>query len=107
MRGLTVVAERVVHRARAEDVEHTPVGERDVHLHVVRVPLVGQRFDADARQAELGAVVPDPHVDRLPHLRIGRLRREHELAVVVQAAGQIDAHPRILRLRGWSRSARA
>ena len=38
----------------------------------------------------VGAVVPDPHVHRLAHLRIVGLRREHVLAVVAQAARQIN-----------------
>ena len=51
---------RVVHLARAEDVEHAAVGEREVHLHVVRLPLVGDGLDADARHAELGSCRPTP-----------------------------------------------
>ena len=75
-----------------EHVEHAPVGERDVHLDVVGVPLVGDRFDGDARKPDVVAVVPDPDVHRLAHLGIVGLGREDELASFVESRGQIDTH---------------
>src|SRR5690606_23418328 len=64
----------------------------DVHLDVVGLPLIGDRFDADARHADLGAAVPDPRVHRLPHLGVVGLLREDVLAVVTETAGQVDCH---------------
>ena len=47
---------------------------------------------ADAGQAELDAVVPDPGVHRLAHLRIVRLLGEDVLELVAQPAREIDRH---------------
>ena len=97
--GLAVGADRVVHLAGAVHVEHPTVGEREVHLDVVGVPLVGDGLDADAGHAELGALVPDPGVHRLAHLGIVGLRREHVLAVVGQSTRVVDRHDLSLVLR--------
>jgi hypothetical protein len=83
---------RVVHRPGTEHVVDASVGEREVDLDVVGLPLVGDRLGADAGDAERAAVVPDPGVDRLAHLGVVRLLREDELPVRVEAAGQVDGH---------------
>ena len=82
----------IVDRAGREHGEHPAVGEGDVGLDVVGVPLVGDGLDADAGQAELDAVVPDPRVHRLAHLRIVRLLGEDVLELVAQPAREIDRH---------------
>jgi len=51
-----------VHLSRLEEIEHAPTGQGDVHLDVVRFPLIGNGFDSDAGHAELDAVVPHPRV---------------------------------------------
>jgi hypothetical protein len=84
--------DRVVHRPGTEHVVDASVAEGQVDLDVVGLPLVGDRLDADAGDAERAAVVPDPGVDRLAHLRVVRLLREDELPLRVEAARQVDGH---------------
>ena len=67
---LAVGAGGVVHGAGREQVEHAAVGEGEVDLDVVGVPLVGDRLDPDAGQAEVQAVVPHPGVHRLALVRV-------------------------------------
>jgi hypothetical protein len=74
-----------VDRTRTEDVEHAAVGERQVDLDVVRVPLISDRLDSYAGKAEFDAVVPDPGVDGFAHFGIIRLLRKDELKLVAQA----------------------
>ena len=90
--GPTIGAQRVVHLARLVDEEHAAVGEREVDLLIVCLPLVGDRLDADAWKSERDAVVPRPHVHRFPHVGVVGLVREDELPRLAQAAGQIDTH---------------
>ena len=59
------------------------------------VPLVGDGLDADAGQAELDAVVPDPGVHRLAQVGIVRLLGEDVLELVAQPAREIDRHSRL------------
>ena len=82
---------------------HPAVGERDVDLDVVGVPVRGDRLDADAGQADLAAVVEDPEAHRIPHLRVVRPLGEHVLAGRVDAAGQVDCHAQLLFMRSTSR----
>ena len=101
---LAVGAEGVVHLAAAEHVEDASVGEREVELDVVGLPLVGDRLDADAGHAVVGAFVPHPGVHRLAHLRVGRLLGEDELAVVGETAAVIDGHgARLPLIDGFAR----
>ena len=87
-----VGAQGIVDRTRAVDVEDATVGERDVDLKVVGVPLVGRGLDAHARQADGPAVVPDPGVDRLAQFGIVGLLREDELQLLAQPAAHITRH---------------
>ncbi len=91
-RGSAVGAARVVDGARPDQVEHAPVGEGDVDLDVVGVPLVGDRLDPDAGEPDAEVVGPDPRVDRLAHLGVVGLRRPHQSEVVLEASGQVDRH---------------
>ena len=87
-----VGAHWVVHRAVAEDVEHSPIGEGEIDLYVVGVPLIGDGLDTDAGDAERAAVIPDPRVYRFAGFRVVGLPRPDELPLETQAASQIDGH---------------
>src|SRR5580692_3971285 len=80
---LAVGSHGVVDWTRTEDVEHTAIGESQVDLDVVCVPLIGDGLDSYAGKAELDAVVPDPSVHGLAHFGILGLFREDELEFVV------------------------
>ena len=71
---------------------HPAVGEGDVDLHAVLLPVRGDRLDADARQADLPAVVEHPEAHRIPHLGVGRPLGEHVLPGRVDAPGQVNCH---------------
>ena len=100
---LAVGTQRVVHLARAEHVQDASVGEREVELDVVCLPLVGDGLDADAGHAVVGAVVPHPRVHRFAHLRIGGLLGKDVLAVVGQTGAVIDGHGAPSLVDGWWR----
>jgi hypothetical protein len=81
-----------VHGSVAEDVEYAPVGECEVDLDVVGVPLVSHGLDSDAGYAETAAGVPDPGVHRFAGLRVVGLVGPDVFPGIAQAARDIDSH---------------
>ena len=75
-----------------EDVEHPAVGEGDVDLDLVGVPLVGDGLDADAGQTERRRRRPRSRRSPTRASRVVRLRGEDVLELVAQPAREIDRH---------------
>ena len=84
----------------------TPIRKGDVDLEPMGLPVRGHRLDPDPCEADLPAVVRDPHAHRVAHLGVVGALREHVLPGGVDAPGQIDCHVVLLAISARSSAGR-